>query len=162
MLPVNGVRRAKFGCFFRAESFFNVASKAEDYRGPTPKTEYYARYGGRALHEQSHGESFLAYVAALPRAGLYPMDEPEAALSPQRQLALLAHIHAMVKQGAQFLIATHSPILLGLPGAQLLCFDGGRVYPCRWQDTASYQVTAAFLQRRDAMLREMLDEEGAP
>ena len=104
----------------------------------------------------------MAYVAALPRAGLYLMDEPEAALSPQRQLALLAHIHAMVKQGAQFLIATHSPILLGLPGAQLRCFDGGRVYPCRWQDTASYQVTAAFLQRRDAMLREMLDEEGAP
>lgn len=157
-----GFRRPASSYFFRAESFFNVASKAEDYRDVTPKEIYYARYGGKSLHEQSHGESFLSFFLSFEGPGLYLMDEPEAALSPQRQLALLAHIHAMVKQGAQFLIATHSPILLGLPGAQLLCFDGGRVYPCRWQDTASYQVTAAFLQRRDAMLREMLDEEGAP
>lgn len=75
-----GYRRAKSNYFFRAESFFNVASKAEYYRDTTPKELYYKRYGGKSLHEQSHGESFLAYFQSFDREGLYLMDEPEAAL----------------------------------------------------------------------------------
>lgn len=109
---VKGYRRPASNYFFRAESFFNVASKAEDYRDITPKEIYYRRYGGKSLHEQSHGESFLAYFQSFDQEGLYIMDEPEAALSPQRQLSLFIQIAKMAERGSQFLIASHSPILL--------------------------------------------------
>lgn len=89
---VKGYRRAKSNYFFRAESFFNVASKAEDYRDMTPKEIYYDRYGGKSLHEQSHGESFLAYFQSFDQEGLYIMDEPEAALSLQRQLTFFIQL----------------------------------------------------------------------
>ena len=96
---IKGYRRPVSNYFFRAESFFNVASKAEDYRDFTPKEIYYARYGGKSLHEQSHGESFLAYFQSFDETGLYLMDEPEAALSPQRQLSLFLQISKMAKAG---------------------------------------------------------------
>ena len=109
-----GIRKAGYGYFLRAESFYNVATKEEEYsRGPGGRPQHY--------HEKSHGESFLALAQNSFRAnGFYLLDEPEAALSPQRQLTLLAEIHRCVKEGAQFIIATHSPILLGLPGAGIL------------------------------------------
>ncbi len=89
-----------------------MASKAEDYRDMTPKEIYYDRYGGKSLHEQSHGESFLAYFQSFDQEGLYIMYEPEAALSPQRQLTLFIQIAKMAENGLQFIIASHSPILL--------------------------------------------------
>ena len=138
---VRGFRRPKSGCFFRAESFFNVASKAEDYRDGTAKSVYYARYGGRSLHEQSHGESFLSYFQSFSEAGLYLMDEPEAALSPQRQLALFIQIAKMAKGGSQFVIATHSPILLAIPGAEIYSFDGEGLFSCSYEETESYRIT---------------------
>lgn len=154
-----GPKRARDCFFFRAESFFNVASKAEDYRMGDAKEAFYARYGGRALHEQSHGESFLAWFQSLRGDGLYLMDEPEAALSPQRQLTLLIQIHEMARQGAQFIIATHSPILLGLPEAQILNFDENGVVPCRYEETDSYCITKMFVNNRQAMLRHLLEGE---
>ena len=156
---VRGPKRARDCFFFRAESFFNVASKAEDYRMGDAKEVFYARYGGRALHEQSHGESFLAWFQSLRGDGLYLMDEPEAALSPQRQLTLLLQIHEMARQGAQFIIATHSPILLGLPEGQILNFSETGVAPCRYEDTDSYIITKMFVNDRQAMLRHLLEEE---
>ncbi len=147
---IRGARRAAGGYFLRAESFYNVATKEEDYsRGP----------GGvpQEFHFKSHGESFLALVQQNFRGnGLYLLDEPEAALSPQRQLSLMAEIRRCTDAGAQFVIATHSPILLGLPGARILSFDDGQIHPCAYEETQSYQVTKMFLERREQMLRELL------
>lgn len=156
---VKGYRRAKSNYFFRAESFFNVASKAEDYRDMTPKEVYYARYGGKSLHEQSHGESFLAYFQSFDREGLYIMDEPEAALSPQRQLTLLIQIAKMAQRGSQFIIASHSPILLGIPGADILSFDDGEIRRCGYEETESYQVMEMFINHREHLIGRLLYEE---
>lgn len=136
-----------------------MASKAEEYRDGDPKELYYARYGGKSLHEQSHGESFLAYFQSFDREGLYIMDEPEAALSPQRQLSLLMQIAKMAKVGSQFIIATHSPILLGLPDAEILSFDDGEMKPCAYEDTESYQITEMFINNRRVLLERLLKEE---
>ena len=155
-----GCRRPQGGYFFRAESFFNVASKTEDYRDVTPKEIYYARYGGKSLHEQSHGESFLAYFQSFDGEGLYLMDEPEAALSPQRQLSLLWQIWRMARAGSQFIIATHSPILLGIPDAAIYSFEEGGLRQCSYEDTESYQITEMFINSRDALLARLLSPEG--
>ena len=156
---IRGSRRAKKGYFLRAESFYNVASQTEVYRDTTPKEIYYAMYGGKSLHEQSHGESFLALVQEnFSPDGLYILDEPEAALSPQRQLTLLLEIARLSGQGAQFLIATHSPIFLGLPGAQILSLDGGRLHSCEYADTESYRVMEMFINNREELLRFLWEE----
>lgn len=158
-----GFRRPPFGYFFRAESFFNVASQAEVYRnsglGPVPKEIYYERFGGKALHEQSHGESFLGWFQSCNEQGLYLMDEPEAALSPQRQLALLVQMVRMARAGAQFVIASHSPILLGAPDARILSFDETGVHSCAYEETGSYQLTQLFLENRERLIEQLLRED---
>lgn len=145
-----GIRRARNGYFLRAESFYNVATKEEEYsRGPGGRPQHF--------HEKSHGESFLALVQNSFRAGgLYLLDEPEAALSPQRQLTLLLEIDRCVKEGSQFIIVTHSPILLALPGAEILSFDDGPVHPCSYEDTDSYQVMSMFINNREQILHRLL------
>ena len=147
-----GVRRAGWGYFLRAESFYNVATKEDEYsRGPGGVPQHY--------HQKSHGESFLQLVQNSFRpGGFYLLDEPEAALSPQRQLTLLMEISRCAKGGAQFIIATHSPILLGLPGAQILTFDDGPIHPCDYEDTDSYQVMSAFINHREQLLKKLLEE----
>ena len=147
-----GVRRAGWGYFLRAESFYNVATKEDEYsRGPGGVPQHY--------HEKSHGESFLQLVQNSFRpGGFYLLDEPEAALSPQRQLTLLMEISRCAKGGAQFIIATHSPILLGLPGAQILTFDDGPIHPCEYEDTDSYQVMSAFINHREQLLSRLLEQ----
>lgn len=158
-----GYRHPPFGYFFRAESFFNVASQAEIYRksGITPisKEAYYSRYGGRALHEQSHGESFLSWFQSCNDQGLYLLDEPEAALSPQRQLAFLLQMVRMARKGAQFIVASHSPILLGAPDAAILAFDDSGVHSCCYEETSSYQLTRLFLEDRERLINQILQEE---
>lgn len=146
-------RHNKNGYFFRAESFYNVATKEE---------EYSQSGGGEPMHyhEKSHGESFLKLVQYNFRPnGLYLLDEPEAALSPQRQLTLLAEIHRCVQEGSQFIIATHSPILLGLPGSEILSFDGDHIHPIAYEDTESYQITKLFLNNREGLLEKLFNEE---
>ena len=129
-----GFRKAKWGYFLRAESFYNVATKEEEYADIAHPSEKY--------HEKSHGESFLALAQNQLRPnGLYLFDEPEAALSPQRQLTLLMEICSCAKQGSQFIIVTHSPILLGIPDAQIVSFDDGTVHNCEYEETESYKVT---------------------
>ena len=147
-----GVRRAGWGYFLRAESFYNVATKEDEYsRGPGGIPQHY--------HEKSHGESFLQLAQNNFRpGGFYLLDEPEAALSPQRQLTLLMEIDRCAKGGAQFIMATHSPILLGLPGAQILSFDDGPIHPCEYEETDSYQVMSAFINHREQLLRRLLDQ----
>ena len=159
MVLKKGYRRPKDNFFLRAESFYNVATQVEEYRdGDDPKI-YYQRYGGRSLHEQSHGESFLSLMQNRFRGqGFYLLDEPEAALSPQRQLTLLICMHRLAKEGSQFLIASHSSILLGLPEAAILSFDEGALHPVEYEETESYQVTEMFLNHREYLLGRLLDE----
>ena len=132
-----------------------MATKSEDYSEfSTPLT-----YGGKWLHKQSHGESFLAFFQTFSGRGLYIMDEPEAALSPQRQLTLLIQMAKMAERGSQFIVATHSPILLGIPDAQILTFDDGAVRPCRYEDTESYQITELFINNREILVQRLLEED---
>ena len=149
-----GTRRAKGGYFLRAESFYNVATAEESYGEQT-------RRGSEYYHRRSHGESFLALAQNSFRPdGLYFLDEPEAALSPQRQLTLMIEIDRCVKGGAQFIMATHSPILAGMPGARILCFDTDGISPCEYEDTESYRVTKLFLDRREQLLEQMFGDNG--
>lgn len=144
-----GFRTPGCGYFLRAESFYNVATREKDYAD--------IRHPSQRLHEKSHGESFLAIAQRYLRPnGLYLLDEPEAALSPQRQLTLLMEIYECAKEESQFIIVTHSPILLGMPDAEILTFDGGRVHPCSYEETDSYQVTEMFLNNREYLLERLL------
>ena len=146
-----GYQNPGWSYFLRAESFYNVATKEEEYADPD--------HPSRKYHEKSHGESFLALAQSSFRPhGLYLLDEPEAALSPQRQLTLLIEISRLAKQGAQFIIASHSPILLGIPEAQILSFDEGVIHPCDYTETESYQVTEMFINNREYLLKRLLEE----
>jgi predicted ATPase len=148
-----GIRRPTDGFFLRAESFFNVATEIErlDSEGMGPRV--IDSYGGKSLHEQSHGESFMALMLnRFGGNGLYLLDEPEAALSPQRQLSALARIHDLVKAGSQFIIATHSPILLAYPDAYIYsCSDAG-IELTAYTDTEHYRVMHDFLANPGRML----------
>ena len=150
---VRGSRKARWGYFLRAESFYNVATMEERYADEGHESQKY--------HEKSHGESFLALAQnQLRPGGLYFFDEPEAALSPQRQLTLLTEIYNCAADGSQFIIATHSPILLGMPGAEILTFDNGLIHICEYEDTESYQVTEMFINDRKRLLDRLLQKEG--
>lgn len=145
-----GYRKEKWGYFLRAESFYNVATQEEEYADFAHPSEEY--------HNRSHGESFLKMVQNnIQPNGLYFLDEPEAALSPQRQLTLLAEIYRCASDGAQFIIATHSPILLGIPNAELFSFDNGKIHTCRYEETESYKVTESFINNRERLLINLLD-----
>jgi predicted ATPase len=158
---VRSTRRPRTGYFLRAESFYNVGTEA-DRIAREPGGSYDA-YGGASPHEQSHGESFMALVNhRFGPDGLYVLDEPEAALSPQRQLALLVAMHRLVTDGSQFVIATHSPILMAFPGARLLRLDGERIERVAYRDTEHYALTRDFLNDPDRYLRRLLAIEPAP
>lgn len=146
-MGLKGYKRPNTSYFFRAESFFNVATKAEEYESV---------YGTRGLHEQSHGESFLSFFQSFDGEGSFIMDEPEAALSPQRQLTLLIQIVKMVENGAQVIIATHSPILLGIPNVDILSFDDGQIHSCSYEETESYQVMKLFINSRESLINQLL------
>jgi len=141
-----GLRRERGGFFLRAETMFNVSTEAENY-------------WEEELHAMSHGEAFLwlALNKFVPR-GLYILDEPESALSPQRQLSLLARMHQLVQGGAQFVISTHSPIILAYPNATIYSLDRSGIRPVRYEDTEHYAITKAFLQNPAAMLHRLFSE----
>lgn len=142
-----GPRRERTGFFLRAETMFNVSTEAEQYR----------EYGWADLHEMSHGEAFLWVAMNKFRdGGLFVLDEPEAALSPQRQLALIARIHQLVLAGSQFIISTHSPLLLAYPEATIYLLDRDGIHEVRYEETDHYAITKAFLQDPAGMLRRLL------
>ncbi|MBB6735190.1 AAA family ATPase [Cohnella zeiphila] len=145
------------GFFLRAESFYSFASHVDEIAREDP--DVYRAYGGRSLHERSHGESFLAlFENRFNRPGLYLLDEPEAALSPARQLIFLRHIHELQRK-SQLIVATHSPILLGYPHAEIYHFHESGIKPIRYEDTETYQITRRFLENRAFYLNELLEEE---
>lgn len=140
------------GFFLRAETFYHFASHLDTM------PESLASYGGKSLHKQSHGEAFLSlFKHRFGRKAIYLLDEPEAALSPARQLAFLRIIKNLEHE-AQFIIATHSPILLGYPGAQILNFDEPPVREIRYEDTLHYIITRRFLENRDNVLGEVFHD----
>ncbi|MDQ1914673.1 AAA family ATPase [Paenibacillus sp. GD4] len=139
------------GFFMRSESFYQFASHIDNIGAQE-------HYGGRSLHEQSHGESFLnLFTNRFHRKGLYLLDEPEAALSPARQLSLLRILHDL-SDTSQFIIATHSPILLGYPGAHILSFDNQTISEIAYEDTDHYQITRTFLENRKRILKELFQD----
>lgn len=148
-----GYNKPGWGYFLRAESFYNVATAEEKYSEDDPR-------GVRQMfHKHSHGESFLQLAqTSFKSHGLYLLDEPEAALSPQRQLTLLIEIVNCAREDSQFIMITHSPILLGIPGAQLLSFDDGQIHPINYEDTDSYQITKMFIENKDLLLKRLLDD----
>jgi predicted ATPase len=156
---IRGPRRERDGYFLRAESLYNVASEIERL---DDDSGFMRAYGGRSLHAQSHGEAFMALALHRFRgAGLYILDEPEAALAPSRQLAMLVLIHRLVKEAdSQFVIATHSPILMAYPDATIYHLSAERdISPIAYEDTEHFRVTRDFLNNRDAYLSELLSDD---
>lgn len=148
---VRNPKREKTGFFLRAETMFNVSTEVED--------GYYAEYGWESLHIRSHGEAFLWLMQnRFGSNGLYVLDEPESALSPQRQLAALRLIHELTNQGSQFIIATHSPILLAYPHGKIYSLGEEGVQQTAYTDTEHFQVTRDFLLNHERMLALLLDD----
>lgn len=143
--------RIRDSYFLRAESYFNVATEIESLG-------VIDSYGGASLHEQSHGESFFKlFTERLSGPGLYILDEPEAALSPARQLALISRLHDLVEMGSQFIIATHSPILMAYPRASIYLMSDGPPRLVTYRETEHFRLTQNFLNRTDQMLAVLLD-----
>ena len=156
---VKSVQRARDGFFLRAESFFNVATEIEhlDEEGGGPPI--INSYGGRSLHEQSHGESFLALMMKrFGGHGFYVLDEPEAALSPTRQLAMIARLHQLVRARSQFVIATHSPMLMAYPNAWIYQISDHGLQRVRLEETEHYVVAKRFLNDTQGQLERLLAE----
>jgi predicted ATPase len=153
-------RRARDGFSLRAESFYNVASQINALdREPTIGAKIIDAYGGVSLHAQSHGEAFLSLMQhRFGGHGFYVLDEPEAALSPTRQLALLARLHQLVQRNSQFIIATHSPILMAYPDADILQITEDGLQPVPYRDTEHYIVTRAFLEDPQRQLDRLLGD----
>ena len=143
------------GFFLRAESFYTMASKTLEYEfgegGSGPM------YGKKTLHEQSHGESFLNFILTFSK-GLFIMDEPEAALSPHRQLALFSKIVQMAREGSQYIIVTHSPILLAIPGAVIYAFNQTGIHQQAYEETDSYRCYELFLNHRETIISQLTSQ----
>jgi predicted ATPase len=157
-------RRPRDGFFLRAESYFNVATEIERLDAePSYDAPVISSYGGLSLHEQSHGESFLSLVRhRVGGNGLYILDEPEAALSPNRQLAMLALMHDLIeRRDSQFLVATHSPILMAYPGATIYHLDAsGGIRRIAYEETDHYQITRDFLDNRERFFKHLFAGSG--
>jgi predicted ATPase len=153
-LRLSFTKRTGSGFYLRAESFFNIASRV-DQLGAS------GSYGGKSLHDQSHGESFLALLQnRFTRSGFYLLDEPEAALSPQRQLSFLVILHDLLanNENVQFLIATHSPILLAYPDAQIFSFDGGAIHEIAYRETQPFQLLSRFAAAPERYIQLLFSE----
>lgn len=148
------------GFFLRAESLYNAATYLEELDEiKTFAPPLAPAYGGKSLHCQSHGESFLSIVQNRFRGnGLYILDEPEAALSPKRLLTLMTEIDRLVKHNSQLIIATHSPILMAFPGAEILELSESGISPVKYTETEHYVITRRFLENTEQMLKYLLEE----
>lgn len=142
------------GFFLRAESFYQFATHIDEIGASLHN------YGGKSLHQQSHGESFISlFQNRFKGKGIYLLDEPEAALSPARQLAFMRILHDLVNEKeCQFIIATHSPILLGYNDAKIYSFDNGEITEIAYEQTDHYQITKYFLNHREKFLKDLLEE----
>ena len=150
---IKSYKKPKDYYFLRAESFYNVATYMDE-------TGYLQGYGNKSLHKRSHGEAFLAMLTMKLRGnGFYIFDEPEAALSPARQLSALAAIHKLVKKESQFIIATHSPILMAYPNSNILLLNKQGIKKVTYEETEHYSVTLDFLRNHKKMLKYLMEEK---
>lgn len=153
-------RRPKDGFFLRAESFYNVATEIDHLDKEPGGPPIIDSYGGKSLHQQSHGESFFAVFANRFRGkGLYILDEPEAALSPTRQMAMISRIHELVRDDSQFIIATHSPIIMAYPNAKILWLSDSGIDTVRYEDTEHYQVSRNFFRQPQKTVDRLINDE---
>jgi predicted ATPase len=154
------IKRAKNGFFLRAESYFNVATEIEKLDEEPGGPPIINSYGGVSLHEQSHGESFFSlFMHRFGGKGFYILDEPEAALSPTRQMAMISRMHELIKDNSQFIIATHSPIIMAYPNSKILQLNQDNIETVTYTDTEHYQVTKNFLSNTEKMLSILLGEK---
>jgi predicted ATPase len=157
---IKGPYRPRDGFFFRAESYYNLATNIDDLDressfGPPLKDSY----GGKSLHEQSHGESFFStFVQRFGGSGLYILDEPEAALSPLRQMSMLTRIHELVNEDSQFIISTHSPILMAYPDSILYYLSSDGIEVRTLEETDHYVIMKEFMHNKEKMLGELFKE----
>lgn len=155
-LTISKSKYAKDGFFLRAESFYNVATNIDEL---DKEASLLQSYGGISLHKQSHGESFLSLVHnRFGGNGVYILDEPEAALSPSRLLTLIAEIDRLVKNNSQFIIATHSPILMAFPNAQIYQLTEDGIETVSYKQTEHYQLTKRFLENPEQILQYLLED----
>ena len=154
-------RYAKDGFFLRAESFYNLASNIDELdQIPSYSPKLISNYGGKSLHHQSHGESFLSLVKnRFGGKGMYILDEPEAALSPMKLLSLMVAIKDLINKDSQFIIATHSPILLAFPGAQILQLSENGIEEVAYKETEHYIISKQFLEKPEQMVKYLFDED---
>ena len=151
--------RPRDGFFLRAESFFNLATEIERLDEEPGGNRIIDSYGGKSLHEQSHGESFLAlFLNRFGGKGLYILDEPEAALSPNGLMRLISRLHELTKDGSQFIVATHSPILLTYPHADIFEISANGLVKTSYQDTSHYLLTRYYLNNPERLMAELLRE----
>lgn len=155
-----GTKRHKDGFFLRSESFFNLATEIEYLDNENPSLpKIIDSYGGKSLHEQSHGESFWAlFMHRLRGNGFYILDEPEAAMSPTRQMAMLCKMHELIALGSQFIIATHSPILIAYPGSTVYEFSQEGIAIKSYKETELYKSYADFIKDSDNHIRYLLQD----
>ncbi|SEW52172.1 Predicted ATPase [Chitinophaga arvensicola] len=150
--------RPKDGFFLRSESFFNVASNIEELDKEPFGPPVISHYGGVSLHEQSHGESFWSlFTHRFSGNGLYILDEPEAALSPSRQMAMLARMHDLIQQNSQFIIATHSPIVMAYPDADIYELTEDGLQKRKYTETENYKVSHQFINNYQRMLKILME-----
>ncbi len=141
---------AKDGFFLRAESVYNLASNIDEIE--------VSGYGDKSLHQMSHGESFITLIQQrFWGNGLYILDEPEAALSPSRQLTLLSEIDHLVKKDSQFIIATHSPLLMAYPDSDILLFSENGIEKIKYEETEHYKITKAFLDYPERIIKHLFE-----
>jgi len=153
---VKGVRKPKDGFFLRAESFYNLATNIDELDREDPGL--FSSYGGKSLHKQSHGESFFSvFMNRFRGNGLYILDEPEAALSPARQMTMISRIHDLVKENSQFIIATHSPIIMAYPEATIYEIKEN-IEVVRYEETQHYQIMKSFINNKNNMLDILIDD----
>jgi len=159
--PVRGAQRARDGFFFRAESYYNLATEIEALdRQITTAPPIIDSYGGKSLHMMSHGESFFAtFMNRFGGRGLYILDEPEAALSPYRQMAMLSRIHELVNKHSQFIISTHSPILMAYPDSIIYQLTSDGLRTVTLEETDHYFIMKEFLNNKERMLSELFGPE---
>ncbi|MFC5403997.1 AAA family ATPase [Cohnella soli] len=156
---VRGMRQARDGFFFRAESYYNLATNIDELDREAGGPRIKDSYGGKSLHEQSHGESFFStFVHRFGGSGLYILDEPEAALSPLRQMSMLARMHELVGYDSQFIIATHSPILMAYPDSIMYRLTSDGIETTTLEETDHFIITKRFLNDKERMLRELFGE----
>ena len=155
---VKEAHRPRNGFFLRAESFYNLATNIEELDNEGMGARIIDSYGGRSLHEQSHGESFFAtFMNRFSGKGFYILDEPEAALSPLRQMSLLSRIHQLVQSDSQFIIATHSPIIMAYPNSFIYQLSEDGFTETTYEDTDNFQIIKNFINDRERMLRVLLE-----